>query len=469
MNALIFTVFFLFMSLLLNAFNVERPYSFFLILMLVSNLFVSGFVFPSSYTIFTNFMIESSPNALLLKLLLAGVFFIFWIFLLLAKFHWDEFESERAFLYLVIFTAGLFLTSTKDPLTVFIFIEIVSLASFGLIALAKTRYSYEAATKYLIFSSIASCFFIISYLFAGANGYSIGSGLLNHYALFFPNPVSSHYTVALSESLLAFAFFIKFGLGPFSGWLVDAYEASKYRDFVFLSTVGKLPIVIAFAQVFTNISQEFTKYFFITFLLCFAIAASVLIVKQKKIRRFFAYSSLFNYALGFILFFAAATNHVITVKYFIYYTIIALIGYVAFDLYRAQSAEKKEPVFIEELTKFSQTAPAFCFSIAIILNSGLPPLGIFLIKAFAFGFFIVTSSYTDIFTIILISLFFLILSIANMFAYFKVFSSVLSFKIGAAPTPFRFTNPSFLYQLALFLILVIVFVPINYYWMYFIR
>lgn len=468
-NALVFTVFFLFTSLMLNAFNVERPYSFFLILVLVFNLFAAGFFFPSSYVIFANFIFESTPSVLLLKFLLVGVFLIFWVFILLAKFQEDEFDSERAFLYLVIFTAGLFLSSTKDPLTIFIFIEIVSLASFGLIALAKTRYSYEAATKYLIFSSIASCFFIMSYLCAGTNAYGVDTGLLNHYALYFPTTFNTAHATALSETLLAFAFFIKFGLGPFSGWLVDAYEAAKYRDFVFLSTAGKLPMVIAFAQVFTNISQDFTKYFFISFLFCFAISASVFMVRQKKIRRFFAYSGLFNYALGFILFFASAGYHFITVKYFLYYTVIALVSYIAFDLYRAQSTEKKEPVFIEELGKFSQTAPAFCFSIAIIINSGLPPLGIFLMKAFTFGFLIVSASYTDVFTIILISLFFLVLSMINIFAYFKIFSNTLSFQITGNNTPFKFTNPQFLYQVTLFFVSLILFVPINYYWMYFIR
>ena len=468
-NALLFSVFFLFISLLQNAFGVERHYSFYLILMLSANLCVTSFFFPGSYSLFSSFTLEGGPSTIMLKSLFAILMFVFFVFLLVANYNWDEFESERGFLYLVIFTSGLFLTGTKDPLTVFIFIEIVSLASFGLIAINKTRYAYEAATKYLIFSSIASCFFIMSFITAGHGVYKIDSGLLNHYAIFFPNNIGALGWTSLSETLLAAAFFIKFGLGPFSGWLVDAYEAAKYRDFVFLSTVGKLPLVVAFAQIFTGVTNDFLRYFFVTFLFCFAIGASVLMVKQKKARRFFAYSGLFNYALGFILFFSANSAHFLVVKYFIYYTVIGLLTYIAFDLYRNYSADKQEPSFISELPRFGQVGPAVCFGTALILSSGLPPLGIFLMKAFAFGFFMVGSSYADLTGLLLTTFFFLILSIVNMFAYFKVFANTLSFTNSPTSRIYTVRHSANLAQTYLFSVLFLFFIPLNYYWMYFVR
>lgn len=450
-------------------FTVERHYPFYFILLLTFNLCATSFFFPSSYSIFSNFILESCPEALLLKVLLSVLFFIFYVFLIIAEYSLDEFEAERSFLYLVIFTSSLFLASTRDPLTIFIFIEMVGLASFGLIALNKTRYAYEAATKYLIFSSVASCFFIISFIFSANTAYKIDSGLLNHFAIFFSGYTHTAVWPGLSEILLASAFFIKFGLGPFSGWLVDAYEAAKYRDFVFLSTVGKLPLVIAFAQIFTGITHDFSRYFFITFLFCFAISASVLIVKQKKIRRFFAYSSLFNYALGFLLFFTANSTHFLVVKYFFYYTIISFLTYIAFDLYRNQVADSAELTFIDELSDSPQAAASACFAITIILSSGLPPLGIFLMKAFAFGYVIVGSSYADFVGLILTSFFFLLLSIVNMFAYFKVFASVLSFKPAVAGSKPSVRHPRFQKQVSLFFVLLFLFIPLNYYWMYFVR
>jgi NADH:ubiquinone oxidoreductase subunit 2 (subunit N) len=464
-NVLIFSVGLLFVSLLLNAFSVKQSYPISLTLLLVLNIFLAGLFFPKSYSLFSNFILYSQPSALLTKFLCLILFVIFYVFLLISKYSFDEFEAERSFLYTIVLTSGLFLAGARDALTIFIFLEMISLASFGIIALAKTRYSYEAATKYLIFSSIASCFFITAFVFMGVSFYRLDLGVISHYTLFFPGHMSILQTV-LPDILLAGSFFMKFGLGPFSGWLVDAYEASKYRDFVFLSTVGKLPLVVAFCQVYGVISNDFVKYFFVIFLFFFAIFASALMVKQKKIRRFFAYSSLFNFALAFILFFASSSFHLIVLKYFFFYAVLAMLGYIAFDLYRANGSDDSEPTFIDDLGAYGRCAASTCFAITVILNSGLPPLGIFLMKASAFGFFMVGSSFTNAGFAFLVSFFFLVLSMVNMFAYFRLFARVLSFESARSPKPLA-TNPYSLFvQIEFFFVLLWVFVPINYYWLY---
>ncbi len=275
------------------------------------------------------------------------------------------------------------------------------------------------------------------------------------------------FQTVLPDVLLAGAFFMKFGLGPFSSWLVDAYEAAKYRDFVFLSTVGKIPLVIAFCQSYTAIFSEFVKYFFVIFLFFFAVFASVLMVKQKKLRRFFAYSSLFNFALGFILFFASASFHQVMLKYFFFYAVLALLGFIAFDLYRANGSDAAEPTFINELGSYGRCAATTCFAITVILNSGLPPLGIFLIKASAFGFFIIGAGSANFSFALLTSFFFLVLSIANMFAYFRLFAKVLFFENASARIKPLAVSPYLLFnQVEFFFCLLFVFVPLNYYWLY---
>ena len=106
-----------------------------------------------------------------------------------------------------------------------------------------------------------------------------------------------------------------------------------------------------------------------------------------------------------------------------------MLGYFVFDLYKLNNiADSAEPAFLDELPKFSTSGGAICFAAAIVLNSGLPPLGIFLMKATALGFFITGNSYTNPTQLIIITLLFLLLSTANMFAYFKFLSRVLSFE-----------------------------------------
>jgi NADH:ubiquinone oxidoreductase subunit 2 (subunit N) len=465
-NALLFSVLFLFISLFLLAFKVNKITCLSLVLLLVFNLIISLQFFPVNYYLFSSFSIQSSPEALFTKLSFLLLFGFFYLFLIVSKYSLDEFEIERSFLYFVILTATLFLAGSHDPLTIFIFIEMVSLASFGLIALAKNRYGYEAATKYLIFSSVASCFFVVAFILGDTN-FIINLGAVNNYSFFFP-AFFDNYSTSLAQFLLAISFFMKFGLGPFSSWLVDAYEASKFRDFVFISTVGKLPLVIAFSNVFLFTLTETIKYFFIVFIFIFAILAATLIVKQKKIRRFFAYSSLFNFALGFIIFFSSGSYHQIFSNYFIYYTLISLLGYISFDLYASHIPDNSEPLFIENLKNLAGTPASTCFAISIIMNSGLPPFGIFLMKATAFGFFLIGSSYSEFGVLLLVSFFFLVLSMVNMFAYFRLFSKVIGFEMQSNPGVFSHhnTNVNNYEQVYLFIVGFLLLIPVYYLWMY---
>ena len=429
-NFIIWCVIFLFSMMYLTTFNVGRKSSLIFSLLLVVNILCLSLYAPVNYELFEELRIISNPEIFFIKTVILILFGLFVVFLNVSSYNSDDFEVERIFLYITVFSASLFIVGCHDPLLLFIFIEMTSLATFGLIALAQTRQAYEAAIKYVIFSSISSCFFIIAFMLSEnfyPGSFSTETAKLA-LGTFFENPLAVTITSILGQAFLTLTFVIKLGLGPYSAWVVDAYEAAKYRDFVFISTIGKMPVLFAFMNIFSVIILEQIKYSFITIIFVFAIGTSTMIVKQQKLRRFFAYSSIFNFALGFTLMLAAGDSDLVIFSYFAYYILLGLLTYTAFDIYRGVRPDSGEPQFISELANYQNRAAFNTFGIALIINSGLPPLGIFLIKATVLGNLLAGLSFSSYTFLVLLTFMFLTLSMVNMFAYFKVFSKILSFE-----------------------------------------
>jgi formate hydrogenlyase subunit 3/multisubunit Na+/H+ antiporter MnhD subunit len=120
------------------------------------------------------------------------------------------------------------------------------------------------------------------------------------------------------------------------------------------------------------------------------------------------------------------------------------------------------------LKNLAGTPASTCFAISIIMNSGLPPFGIFLMKATAFGFFLIGSSYSEFGVLLLVSFFFLVLSMVNMFAYFRLFSKVIGFEMQSNPGVFSHhnTNVNNYEQVYLFIVGFLLLIPMYYLWMY---
>ena len=161
-NFIIWCVIFLFSMMYLTTFNVGRKSSLIFSLLLVVNILCLSLYAPVNYELFEELRIISNPEIFFIKTVILILFGLFVVFLNVSSYNSDDFEVERIFLYITVFSASLFIVGCHDPLLLFIFIEMTSLATFGLIALAQTRQAYEAAIKYVIFSSISSCFFYYS-------------------------------------------------------------------------------------------------------------------------------------------------------------------------------------------------------------------------------------------------------------------------------------------------------------------
>jgi multicomponent Na+:H+ antiporter subunit D len=120
-----------------------------------------------------------------------------------------------------------------DVFSLYVFIELVAVASFILIAIQKGKLALEGTFKYIMLSAIATVLMLsgVAFIVIVAGGTSfdaVKEGL--------SNPLNGFF-VKVAIGLFMSGLFIKSGLVPFHGWLPDAYSAAPAPVSVFLAGI----------------------------------------------------------------------------------------------------------------------------------------------------------------------------------------------------------------------------------------
>jgi len=122
---------------------------------------------------------------------------------------------------------------TRDIFTMYVFIEIIAVSAYIMIASGKTRRALAGGFKYIIASSIGSALMLFSmgvfFVFAGDT--SFGS-IAAAYESF-----SGNILMQAAVALFLCGLFVKGGLAPFGGWLLGAYSGAPAAVSVWLSGI----------------------------------------------------------------------------------------------------------------------------------------------------------------------------------------------------------------------------------------
>jgi multicomponent Na+:H+ antiporter subunit D len=119
----------------------------------------------------------------------------------------------------------------RDVFTLYVFIEVTSVAAFILVAQRDGGAALEGAWKYLLLSAVASVFMLtsIALLLLTAGGVSFDEAAA---ALAAPTP-----QVWIAAALFLCGLFVKSAMVPFHGWLADAYSEAPPAVSVFLAGI----------------------------------------------------------------------------------------------------------------------------------------------------------------------------------------------------------------------------------------
>ncbi|MBS7564583.1 NADH-quinone oxidoreductase subunit N [Mucilaginibacter sp. Bleaf8] len=224
-------------------------------------------------------------------------------------------------------------------LTIFLSVEMVSLASYLLVAYrSENSFSAEASLKYVLFGLASSAVMLY--------GISLFYGFTGTLALFDPKMVANLQQVSNSLSIGLAIVFILAGLGfklslvPLHFWVPDVYQGAATPVTAFLST---LPKIAAFGMLINFLTPFITSVGFITifdFRLALSVAAIITLVAgnfaaiwQQNVKRMLAYSSIGHTGFGLMAIVTFSGQGITALNFYLaVYAIanIAALGLVSF-------------------------------------------------------------------------------------------------------------------------------------------
>lgn len=290
------------------------------------------------------------------------------------KLHVGEFYTLTIFALIGI----MMLVSAGNFVTVYLGLELLTLASYALVALNRdSPLSSEAAIKYFVLGALASGMLLYGMsMVYGATG---SLDLTQIYAAV-PHVAMPHLLVfGLIFIIVGIGF--KLGVAPFHMWIPDVYEGSPTAVTVF---IGSAPKLAAFAMAFRllqtgmgDLVQHWQLMLAVLAVLSLAIGNLVAIV-QTNLKRLLAYSTISH--MGYLLLGlvnATPDGYSAAMFYAISY---ALMATAAFGVILALSRSGFECENIDDLKGLNQRSPwlAFLMLLAMFSLAGVPPL---------FGFF----------------------------------------------------------------------------------
>ncbi len=385
-----------------------------------------------------------SPLTGLLTTIMVFIGFVIWVYSY--RFKNVDFEEGKKYfiLFLMLVTGSVGIVLTGDIFNQFVFIEITSIAGYALTAFYRGRDSAEASFKYLMIGSLSSMFLLL----AVALIYS-QLGTLN-----MADIASKSHLMPPEFKILALIFFIV-GLGieaemfPLNGWAPDAYaQAPGPVGAAFAGIVVKAGVYAVIRIIFTLFDVHGTHEFLIVIGLVTLLIAEMAAIRQDRLKRMLAYSSIGQMGLVLIAFgigteagiFAALFlmfNHAVTK------TLLFLSGsYLVYN-----STDK----YISEVNGMGKYLPftAVLFSLGAIAIVGMPPFAGFWSKWSVLS----AAAHEGMFMIIGLIL---LVSIVEMVYYFRVVNRVFFFKKQDHVEPKRPTYNAILAMLTLGIIILAV-------------
>lgn len=312
-------------------------------------------------------------------------------------------RNHKTFQFYALLISGvisaLLIVSSNDFITLTVSLEMMSFATYFLIAYKKGYLSKEASFKYLVCNACSTAVYLfgVSYLY-GITGKLNFNGI-NEY--FLQNDPTLIYTLAIIFITVGLLF--KLAILPFSNWILDAYEGSATSVSAFISTIPKIAVIGALSRLFVFILGNSFELPLILIILSVitAIWANILAIRQKKIMRLLACSSSANASyMLFALSLISVYNLSTVLFYLITYVFMNLGVFAGIIILENSNYGLK----LDNLRGLAYTNPIFAvaFAICVFGLAGFPITSGFIAKLYLFSAIVRSGSVFIPFLIILI-------------------------------------------------------------------
>jgi len=307
-----------------------------------------------------------------------------WLLVLIYAFSYMEHDehSARFYAWLLISCGAMYgLFYAENPITMYMFFEMVTLFSMPLVLQERTRESVSAALKYLLYS-LAGAFlalFGVFFLYTCVSDpvFTAGGITLN---------LAGKENVALAASFLVLlGFGVKGGLFPLHGWLPTAHPVAPAPASALLSAViTKAGVFCTLRWIFYTVGADSlrgtwvqTAYLILTLITIFM--GSMMAFREDGFKRRLAYSSVSQ--LSYVFLGIGLLNPIAltgSLMHVIYHsvsknTLFLSAGSVIHNTGKTQ---------VDDLRGMGQRLPItmWCFTIASVTLVGIPPMSAFYSK-----------------------------------------------------------------------------------------
>ncbi len=297
----------------------------------------------------------------------------------------DRGEYYALVLFSVVGMLGL--VSTLELVSMFVALEIMSIALYGLAGMRRTHVeSQESALKYFVTGAFSSAFFL--YGVALLYGLS-GSTSLDRIAVALgQTPPGGSSMAVLGAGMLLVGFGFKVASVPFHMWAPDVYEGAPTTVTALMAAGVKAAAFGALLRVFLGslptAAADWQKAVAVLALVTM-IVGNLAALAQTNLKRMLAYSSV---AHAGYLFTALVAAPALAAEAVLFYLVAyAAVNLGGFGVLAALSREGREPLSVSDLSGLSDRHPVLAAALTVFLVSlaGVPVSAGFVGKFYLFS------------------------------------------------------------------------------------
>ncbi len=319
---------------------------------------------------FSTQLLDHYPGLSALKL---GIILFSFLTMLLS---YASLEKPAKTISLTFFSTvgALVMLSSTHLIVLFLGLEMMSIPIYVLAGSKKDSVlSIESSLKYFILGSVASAIFLfgIALLYAGT-----GSLFLPYHI----HTVASIELVKLSSVFLLCGLAFKVGLIPFHNWISDVYQGSPSRYTFLMTSMVKMAafgIMYMILSALLPISYVWSTPLSVMALVSLFIGNS-LAVKQRSLKRLFAYSSIAQAGTITLAFLPLTFTSIVSISYYLLAYALAS-GALFFVLSLCEDLLESDSIDVIHNIKSSPLLLA-TFVISLLSLAGIPPLAGFFAK-----------------------------------------------------------------------------------------
>jgi NADH-quinone oxidoreductase subunit N len=298
------------------------------------------------------------------------------VFVLLAYGYFEKFEDDHEELYMLMLVATLgsaVLVSSSHFASLFLGLELLSVALYGMIAYSKNRpLPIEAGIKYLVLAAVSAAFLLFGMaLIYGA----LGTMQFSEIGTQLGQTGFDRWLVLPGMALMITGFAFKLAVVPFHLWTPDVYEGAPAPVTAYIATISKGAMFALLLRYFYGTGARGLSPLPILFsvvAIASMFAGNLLGLLQNNVKRILAYSSIAHLGYLLVAFQASGDLAPTAVGFYLVSYFATTLG--AFGVVGVLSDSTKDADSIEDYKGLFWRRPALAsvFTAMLLSLAGIP-------------------------------------------------------------------------------------------------